>query len=96
MRREYAQDTYLETAGPWQVFIGARALCPDGKVRKVKRIGQVGDTFFSIPAAISLKRKTVTGFLTIQTIAGFEVPTDDDPAIVKFFPVQYGKNANLF
>lgn len=93
---QYAQGTELKTTQPWGIFISGRALCPDGKVRALKRIAICADTFFSIPAAISFKGKTVSGFVTVETVEGFSTPTDDDPAIVKFVPYAYGKNGNLF
>jgi hypothetical protein len=95
-RREYAHGTYLEVAMPWSLYRGGAALCPDGKVRKLARIAESADTWFSVPAAVKAYGKTVAGYVTVETVAGFETVTDDDPAIVKFIPYQYRRNAFVF
>jgi hypothetical protein len=79
--------TYLETAGPWSVNVNAAVQCPDGVIRKVKRIGIVADTYFSIPAAITFKRKTVVGYVT---------GGDCDNPEFQFRPYQYCKNGGIF
>lgn len=94
--RSYAEGTCLVTRMPWATYLGGRALCPDGKVRALKRIALCADTFFSVPAAVSYKGKTVAGFVTVTTREGYDTPTDDDPAIVKFVPYTYRKNGGLF
>jgi len=86
MKREYAQGTSLVTSGPWDDYTAATALCPDGKVRKVKRIATTGDTYFSIPASVTVKGKTIAGFLMV----------DGDPTTVRFVPYTYRKNHNMF
>jgi hypothetical protein len=80
-------QTYIEYAGPWSVNVNAAVECPDGIIRKVKRIGIVADTYFSIPAAITYKGKTVAGFITGSNC--------DDPEF-HFIPYQYRKNGGLF
>lgn len=93
---EYALGTYLKTQMPWSTFVGGRALCPDGKVRNLKRIAITSDTFFSVPASVTVAGKTVAGYVTVQTLEGWSTPTDSDPAVVKFIPYQYRKNGNVF
>lgn len=79
--------TFLETAGPWSVNVNAAVECPDKIIRKVKRIAIVADTYFSIPAAVSYKGKTISGFIT-----GGE---SDNPEY-RFIPYKYLKNGDIF
>ncbi len=49
--------------GMWQIpYKAINVLCSDGKRRNAK-ITQQPDTFFSIPASVQVRGKTVTGFL---------------------------------
>jgi hypothetical protein len=93
--RTYANDTYLMQEAPFGWYRGGAALCTDGKVRKLKRIADTADTFFSVPAAVTVNGKTVSGYITVEAMSGSSVPIDDDPAVVKFVAVKYGKNWNL-
>jgi hypothetical protein len=94
-RRDYGNDTYLTYSPfPFAEIIGGAALCSDGTVRKLKRVS-TPDTFFSAPAAVSVKGKTVTGFLILETLEGFSTEGPDDPITVKFVANQYGKNGHL-
>jgi hypothetical protein len=93
---DYAQGTKIETRMPWGLIVGAIALCPDGKVRHCKRVAQSADTFFSIPASVTYRGKTVAGYITVETMEGFTTATDTDPAVVKFVPYRYRKNGALF
>ena len=90
----YAQDTELAYDQPWGLTCKGRALCPDGKVRVFH--GGTADTFFSIPVRIKAYGKTVSGFVTVETVQGLSTVTPGDPAIVKFIPYKYGKNGNIF
>lgn len=65
-RTNYANGTHLTTSGHWDVFTSGAAMCPDGKVRALKRIAITADTFFSIPAAVRVKGRTVSGFVTVK------------------------------
>jgi hypothetical protein len=93
---QYAKTTYLESQMPWGFYSKGRALCPDGKVRTLKRIAESADTFFSVPAAVTYKGKTVAGYVTVETIQGYSTPDALDPLVVKFIPYKYGKNGALF
>jgi hypothetical protein len=95
-RTTYADGTFLTSTQPWGLFMGGAALCPDGKVRRLKRIAGTADTFFSVPAAVEVRGRTVTGYVTVQTREGLSTPTEDDPPIVKFFPVKNRKNSDAF
>ncbi len=92
----YAQGTYIEHRYPWGVIVGAKALCPDNVVRKVQRISQTADTFFSVPASVRFKGKTVAGYVTVECESGSSVVTPEDPAVVKFKPYRYCKNGTIF
>jgi hypothetical protein len=93
----YDDGTYLtRETGPFSAaFIAGAALCPDGRVRRLKRLG-LPDTMFSVPAAVTVNGRTVTGFVTVQTRGGFSTASDDDPMIVRFIPHSYGRNADVF
>ena len=45
---------------------------------------------------VDLGRRTVAGYITVETVQGFTTETDDDPATVKFVPYTYRKNGHLF
>lgn len=89
---EYAQGTSITRTYPWGFNIKARALCPDGKVRTCKRLAETADTFFSTPASMTIKGRTVAGYVTLESIAGYSTCTADDPLVVKFVPYKYRKN----
>lgn len=94
--RQYGEGTSVTQRLPFGLYSGAKALCPDGKVRTVKRIAETADTFFSVPAAVAAKGKTVAGFITFVTRSGLSTETPDDPLIVKFVPYTYRKNHVVF
>lgn len=58
-------NTYVTTTMPWGLFprTGHRLLCADGKVRAAS-LAQTADTFFSVPASVRIKGRTVTGYMT--------------------------------
>lgn len=93
---EYAMGTSIEYRMPWGVIVKARALCPDGIVRNCKRVAETADTVFSIPASVSVKGRTVAGYITVETLEGYSTATDADPAVVKFVPYTYRKNHDAF
>ena len=97
-KREYGVGTYVVRSSPWGLFHSARALCSDGVLRTTSRISTIADTFFSVPAAVTVwqdgKRKTVSGYITFETLAGLTTEYDGDPTTVKFVAVQYGKNSD--
>lgn len=95
---DYAQGTrlVLESGSFAWRFVYGRAMCPDGIVRAVRFHSGIADTFFSVPASVKSKGKTISGYVTVECVSGSSVVTDNDPAIVRFVPYQYGKNANVF
>lgn len=94
--RTYALGTSVTQSHPCGLYVSARVLCPDGKVRTVKRIAGTADTFFSVPCAVTYKGKTVSGFMTFETISGSSSELPDDPGVVKFVAVQNRRNHSLF
>lgn len=91
MNREttaYAQGTSLTVSRPWGFYIAGRTVCSDGKVRALKRISATADTFFSVPAAVTVQGKTVSGYITMDTL-------NDERSVVYFCRYSYGKNAGL-
>ncbi len=74
-------------------------MCSDGKVRALARIAETADTFYSVPAAVTVcadgQRWTVTGYISTESEEGWTVETaDTDPTIVKFTAYSYGRNAD--
>lgn len=93
---EYCESEMLMWPGPFATFRRAvGALCSDGKRRNSARIAYTADTFFSVPGAVKVNGKTVSGYFTIETMQGFTTVTPDDPETIKFIAYTYGKNANL-
>jgi len=93
--RKYGNGTELRSRMPWGIYTGGSALCADGKVRKLAKIAQTADTFFSIPAAVRVHGKTVSGYVTVETLEGWSTASENDPAAVKFIAYGNGKNAKL-
>lgn len=91
-RRDYALGTWTETVGQWGRFTRARAICPDGKARIV-RLAETADTYFSVPARVSYKGRTVYGFVTFHDDQGL---TTTGKEFVLFVPSAQGKNASAF
>jgi hypothetical protein len=86
--RFYGNGTSLTTMGPWSIFVGGRAVCPDGKVRALAWIAQCADSYWTVPAAVKVKGKKVTGFVTFKGFC--------DDYTVEFVPNKGGKNAGVF
>lgn len=63
------------------------ALCSDGK-RRTARVTGEPDTFFSLPARVKVRGRTVTGFLTVDR---------SDPSVRewRFHANRFGKNGHL-
>lgn len=94
--RQYGWATSITVkAGAWGGFIRANALCSDGIVRRTSRLSESADTFFSIPAAVKVNGKSVSGYVTTESLAGLSTESEGDPAAVKFVAYMDGKNADL-
>lgn len=95
-KREYADGTFVTVRDDFRNIVGGRAMCSDGKVRRLLRISQHADTYFSIPGSVQVsvdgKRVTVAGFVTFQTRNGNSTETPNDPVLVKFYAYEYRKN----
>ena len=94
MRKHFGYGTYLDLDPVYHNTYGGAALCSDNKVRKLKRVG-VPDTFFSMPASVRVKGKTVSGYITTDTRDGFSTESPTDLMMVRFRAYNYGKNAYL-
>ena len=95
---QYALNTDLVSgSGPFACgFVSGRALCSDGKVRAVRfQNGGIADTFFSVPCSVKVDGRTVSGYVTIETVDGWSTPTAEDPAVVRFVAYTYGRNGHL-
>ena len=84
--RGYAHGTSLMVRYPWGINVAGRAMCPDGTVRALSRIAPTADTFFSIPAAVKVRGKTVSGYVTFTTASGLSIETAEDPQYLEFCP----------
>lgn len=82
--RKYGEGTYLTQSFPWGVYVGGRAKCSDGKVRTLSRIAQTADTFFSVPATVKVKGRSVAGYISLS-----------DEEVVTFHAYTYRKNGGL-
>jgi hypothetical protein len=71
------------------------AICSDGVQRTATCSSAGADTFFSIPARVSVKGKTVSGYVTRESLEGFTVESPEDPAAWKFIAYTYGQNGAL-
>jgi hypothetical protein len=90
-RQQYAKGTWTESTGPWGLFTRARARCEDGRLRTVK-LSVCADSFFSVPARVSFRGKTVCGFITFAADSGLS--TDHEGQYVQF--IATGRHANIF
>ena len=87
---QYAKNTEtILSRGPFAQIIGARAICADGKVRKVRGIGQDRD-YGTRTGNIKVKGRTVSGFICFSQDF---TPPAGACEFVEF--VAAGKNAGL-
>ena len=93
----YGMDTCLELNPSLFAcgYAAGRAICSDGVVRSVRFTDGIPDTFFSITARVSVRGKTVSGYVTTETAEGWSTGTDGDPTVVKFVANDYGRNAAM-
>lgn len=62
-----------------------------GEIRRAFIVAPA-DTFFSVPARVSLNGRKIAGYVSVSTVQGFDTETADDPAIYIFRPYLYGSN----
>ena len=86
---KYDRGTEIIVTYPWGHMLAARALCPDGKVRKTSWMAITADTYFSHPASVKVKGRTVSGYISVDSSFLF-----DGDEVVLFTPHRYGKNAD--
>lgn len=60
--------TGVTTHYPWGLMAakGTRLLCSDGVIRAPHRLASTADTFFSVSAAMRIRGKYVTGYMTAE------------------------------
>ena len=60
--------TNVTTHYPWGLMAakGTRLLCSDGVIRAPHRLASTADTFFSVPAAMRIRGKYITGYMTTE------------------------------
>lgn len=60
--------TGLVARQPWGLYqrAGSRVLCSDGKIRSLAYLATTPDTFFSVPAAVRVNGRYVTGYVTTE------------------------------
>ena len=56
-----------------------------GEIRRAYITGPA-DTWFSMPARASIGGRKVAGYITVQTLDGFDTATPEDPAVFCFIP----------
>ena len=90
---EANMQTWLQTVGPWGIPEKARVLCADG-VYRIARTAQTANTFFSLPARVQVRGKTVSGFITTEDNPHIAYRTvQGAPALgYLFIPYQYRRN----
>lgn len=86
-------DTWIETIGPWDIPVKVRALCADGVLRTARTV-QSPDTFFSLPARVTVRGKTVSGYITSENnpLVAYRTIQGALALGYVFIPYQYGKN----
>lgn len=85
--QHHGRHTHLIVEYPWGWYRGGRVMCSDGKVRSLKRIADTADTFFSVPAAVNVGKRTVSGYVTIDEVNG--------ESVVLFIAYEYRKNHDV-
>ena len=89
---QYAMGTYLRTAGMWDVFVAGAALCPDGNVRRLKRIAPTATDFTGVSAAVVVRGRTVSGYVSVTDLSdpNGNGTANDPTCTITFHPL--GKN----
>lgn len=91
--RHYAEGTSVTQSMPLGRFRSARVMCSDGKVRATTRLAATGNTFHSVPCAVKVRGRTVSGRLIFECRSGMSIERADDPWVVKFVANPAGRNA---
>ena len=79
----------IVAGGMFQYIKGWKhCLCPDGKRRYVRATTGYADTFFSVPASVTIKGTTISGYVT-----GRETEGEQD---YEFRVVQGRKHSDFF
>jgi hypothetical protein len=68
------------------------AKCTDNMVRRATVTAEA-DTYFSTPARVQVRGKSISGFLT--TTDHYNLPEDGNRAVYEFIQYSYGKNGDM-
>lgn len=83
----YDHGTSLTVKRPWSLFVKAKAICPDGKVRSI-RLSQCADGYTTVPGRVNYRGITVSGFITFkegrQTMKGDLAPLTEPVRWIEF------------
>lgn len=73
IERRTLGKTYITRFMPWGLNRrhGHRVLCADGIIRACT-LAETADTFFSTPASIRVKGKTISGYVTTESHDGLD------------------------
>ena len=65
--RKFKGKTWVNVTMPWGLHprTGHRLLCADGVIRAAE-LAPTADTFFSVPASIRIKGKSISGYATVE------------------------------
>jgi len=90
--RIHLGKTYITRTMPWGLNLkhGHRLLCADGVIRAA-RLAESPDTFFSTPASIRIKGRTITGYMSVEGID--QLSTCDRSQTVFAFRPHVGQDA---
>lgn len=81
---------------PWGAATGSTydVLCPDGRIRRAT-ITAEADTVWTIPARVTVKGQTVSGFMSSgygdSYFGSFDTPANDDERPTFFFSAERGR-----
>lgn len=72
--------THITVTRPWGLNLrcGQRLLCSDGVIRAAE-LAETADTFFSVPAKIWLKGKSVSGYMTVHEESWIKGVKEQEP-----------------
>ena len=90
---EHGMGTSITYTMPWQLYVKARVLCSDGKLRTTNHMASTADTFFSVPASVPVydpktqTSKRVSGYVTFDNM--------DSESVCMFVAYRHGKNRDM-
>lgn len=95
--REIVTGQLRRSRSPWGAQTGSvyAVLCSDGKVRHATVTAEA-DSFWTLPARVSVRGKTVTGYLYVDEWPnGYGAEHVGDSRVYKFTPNGWMRNARM-